>query len=143
MNGKPCCFLGVVARHVCYRWIFPLYFQLPYEPEDTSFQQGGSSAVEGTSQSKVLASLSLFLKSEKIPALPYEGKGPQYRSFHDFQRVPSAYWPQVQISKHGRACNQALLLYIIVPPICRRIFCKTNCLVFKTSLVQWWELFVF
>jgi hypothetical protein len=73
---------------------------------------------------KVLASLSLFLKSEKIPALPFRGKGPQYRSFHDFQHVPLAYWPQVQISKHGRACNQALLLYIIVPPICKRIFAE-------------------
>jgi hypothetical protein len=68
-------FFQFVARHVCYRWIFPLYFQLPYLPEDTCFQQGGSSAVEGTSQWKVLASLSLFLKSEKIPALPYGGKG--------------------------------------------------------------------
>jgi hypothetical protein len=53
-------------------WIFPLYFQLPYLPEETCFQQGGSSAVEGTSQAvlgssdqrKVPASLSLFLKSE-------------------------------------------------------------------------------
>jgi hypothetical protein len=31
-------------------WIFPLYFQLPYLPEETCFQQGGSSAVEGTNQ---------------------------------------------------------------------------------------------
>jgi hypothetical protein len=46
------------------------------------FQQAASSsAVEGTSQPgytgiqrKVLASLSLFLKSEKIPALLYVGK---------------------------------------------------------------------
>jgi hypothetical protein len=45
-------------------------------PEETCFQQAGSSAVEGTSQAvlgsldqqKVPASLSLFLKSEKIPA---------------------------------------------------------------------------
>jgi hypothetical protein len=29
---------------------FPLYFQLPYVPEETCLQQGGSSAVEGTSQ---------------------------------------------------------------------------------------------
>jgi hypothetical protein len=54
-----------------------LYFQLSYLPEETCFQQAGSSAVEGTSQAvlgsseqrKVPASLSLFLKSEKIPAL--------------------------------------------------------------------------
>jgi hypothetical protein len=32
-------------------WIFPLYFQLPYLPEETCFQQGGGpSVVEGTSQ---------------------------------------------------------------------------------------------
>jgi hypothetical protein len=51
-----------------------LYFQLHYLPEETCFQQAGpSAAVEGTSQAglgssdqlKVLASLSLFLKSEK------------------------------------------------------------------------------
>jgi hypothetical protein len=118
---KALSFFQCCGQHVCYRWICPLYFQLPYLPEDTCFQQGGSSAVEGTSQRKVLASLSLFLKSEKIPALPYGGKGLQYKSFHDFQCVPLAYWPWVQISKHGRTCNQALLLYIIVPPICRRI----------------------
>jgi len=27
-------------------WIFPLYFQLHYLPEETSFQQGGSSALD-------------------------------------------------------------------------------------------------
>jgi hypothetical protein len=66
-------------------WIFPLYLQFPFLPEDTCFQQAGSSAVEGTSQAvlgssdqrNVPASLSLFLKSEKIPALLYEGKGPK------------------------------------------------------------------
>jgi len=60
-----------------------LYFQLHYLPEKTCFQQGGSSAVEGPSQAvlgssdglKVPASLSLFLKSENIPALLYVGKG--------------------------------------------------------------------
>jgi ABC-type sulfate/molybdate transport systems ATPase subunit len=31
-------------------WIFTLYFQLPYLPEETCFQQVGSSLVEGTSQ---------------------------------------------------------------------------------------------
>jgi hypothetical protein len=29
---------------------FPLYFQLPYLPEETCFHQAGSSVVEGTSQ---------------------------------------------------------------------------------------------
>jgi hypothetical protein len=45
-------------------------------PEETYFQQAGCSAVEGTSQAvlrssdrrKVPASLSLFLKSEKVPS---------------------------------------------------------------------------
>jgi hypothetical protein len=62
-----------------------LYFQLPYLSEETCFEQTGSSAVEGTNQAvpvssdllKVLASLSLFLKSEKIPALLSAGKGPE------------------------------------------------------------------
>jgi hypothetical protein len=76
-----------------------LNFQLPYLPEGACFQQAGSSAVEGTSQavlgsydqSKVPPSLSLFLKSEKIPALVYIGKGPEYRRFCDFRPVPWAY----------------------------------------------------
>jgi hypothetical protein len=49
----------------------------------------GPSAVEDTSQAvlgssdqqKVPTSLSLFLKSEKIPALLYVGKEPDYRPF--------------------------------------------------------------
>jgi len=57
--------------------IFLLYFQLSYLPQETCLQQAGSSAVEGTGQPvlgsseqrKVPASLSLFLKREKIPAL--------------------------------------------------------------------------
>jgi hypothetical protein len=70
-------------------WIFPLYFQLPYLLEETYFQQAGSSAVEVTSQTvlgfsdqrRVPASVSLFRKSEKIWALLYAGKGPEYRPF--------------------------------------------------------------
>jgi hypothetical protein len=69
-----------------------LYFQLPYLPEETCFQQAGYSAVEDTSQAvlgssdqhKVPASLSLYLKSEKKSALLYVGKGSEYRPFHDF-----------------------------------------------------------
>jgi hypothetical protein len=65
-----------------------LYFQLPYLPEETCFQQTGSSAVEGTSQAilgssdeqKVPASQSLFLKIEKISALLYGGKGPSVQA---------------------------------------------------------------
>jgi hypothetical protein len=56
-------------------------------------------------QGKVLASLSLFLKSEKFPALLYVGKGPKYNPFRDFRPV------RAQISNHGRAYSQALLLY--------------------------------
>jgi hypothetical protein len=55
-----------------------LYFQLLNLPEETCFQQAGSSAVEGTSQAvlgssdqqKVPDSLSLFLKSENFPKDP-------------------------------------------------------------------------
>jgi len=54
-------------------------------------------------------SLSLFLKSEKIPAMFCFGKGPEYRPFRDFRPVPSAYGPRAQISNHGMA--HALLLY--------------------------------
>jgi hypothetical protein len=56
-------------------------------------------------QQKVLASLSLFLKSEKFPALLYVGKGPKYNPFRDFRPV------RAQIANHGRAYTQALLLY--------------------------------
>ncbi len=62
--------------------------------------EGTNQVVLGTSdQRKVPASLSLFLKSEKIPALLYIGKGHEYRPFHDLRSVP----------KGG---TQALLLYI-------------------------------
>jgi hypothetical protein len=64
-------------------------------------------------QRKVPTSLSLFLKSEKIPGLLYGGKGPEYRLFHDFRPVPSVYWPWAQISNHRRVCTQAHLLYMI------------------------------
>jgi hypothetical protein len=40
--------------------------------EESSFQKAGSS-----DHRKVLANPSLFLKSEKIPALLYAGKGPE------------------------------------------------------------------
>ncbi len=72
--------------------------------------EGTSQAVLGSSDLlKVPASLSLFIKSEKIPALLYVGKGPEYRPFRDFRPVPSAYGPRAQISNNGRA--RALLLY--------------------------------
>ncbi len=51
---------------------------------------GSSAWLIPSDQRKVLASLSLFLKSEKIPALLYVGKEPECRPFHDFQPVPSA-----------------------------------------------------
>jgi len=47
--------------------------------------EGTSQAVLGSSdQRKVRAGLSLFLKSEKIQAVLYGGKGPEYRPVHDF-----------------------------------------------------------
>jgi hypothetical protein len=73
----------------------------PYLPEQTCFEQAGSSAVEGTSQP---ASIS---KSEKNPSSALCRK----RTFHEFRRVPSAYRPPAQISNNERACTQALLLY--------------------------------
>jgi hypothetical protein len=97
---------------------FPLYFQLPYLPEETKkptcFQQAGSSTVEGTSravlgssdQQKVPPSLSLFLKVKKTRTLLYYlRKGPEYRPFGAFLPVPSAYRPWAQISNHGRASS--------------------------------------
>jgi len=39
---------------------------------------------------KVPASVSLFLKSEKISALLYGGKGPEYRPFRDLRSMPDA-----------------------------------------------------
>jgi hypothetical protein len=76
--------------------------------------KGTSQAALGSSdQQKVPASLSLFLNSEKIPALLYVRKGPKYRPFGDFQPDPSACQPWAQISNHRRACTQALLLYVL------------------------------
>jgi hypothetical protein len=58
-------------------------------------------------QWKVPASLSLFLNSEKIPALE---KDLSYRPFRDFRPVLSAYQPRAQISNQWRACTRVLLL---------------------------------
>jgi hypothetical protein len=41
-------YLGTPKREAL-PWIFPLYFQLPYLPEETCFQEAGSSPVERTS----------------------------------------------------------------------------------------------
>jgi len=64
-----------------------------------------------------ISSLSLFLKSEKIPSPLYLGKGLKYMPFRDFLPVSSAYRPQAQISNHGRACTQALPLYELHPTL--------------------------
>jgi hypothetical protein len=48
--------------------------------------------------------------------LIYIGKGPECRPFRDFRPVLFSYWPQAQISNHGRA--QALLLYVKHSAIC-------------------------
>jgi hypothetical protein len=61
--------------------------------------------VEGTSQ------LSLFLKSEKIPALLYVGKGPEYMAYREFRPAALAYRPRAQILNHSRPCTLTLLLY--------------------------------
>ncbi len=65
-----------VSKSVKHCLVFSYVFSA-HLPEETCFQQAGSSAVEGTSQAllgssdqrMVPASLSLFLKSEKLPAL--------------------------------------------------------------------------
>jgi hypothetical protein len=46
--------------------------------------------LESSDQRKVPASLSLFLKSGKIPAVLYIGKVPEYRPFRDLRSVPEA-----------------------------------------------------
>jgi hypothetical protein len=72
---------------------------------------------------EVPASLSLFLKSEKIPALLYVGKEPEYRSFCDLRPVKRT---SAQVSNHRRACTQALLLYQI-PHVCNNCQFETMC----------------
>ncbi len=68
-------------------------------------------AVLGSSdERKVPASLSLFLKSEKIPALLQAGKG------RDLSTGPSVFFdlfPQPTSLGHRSPCTQALLLYIV------------------------------
>jgi hypothetical protein len=41
-------------------------------------------------------------KSKKTGAALYVGNGPEYRPFHDFRPVPSAYRLRAQISNHRR-----------------------------------------
>jgi hypothetical protein len=66
-------------------WIFPLYFQLS---SLTCLREPVFSKLDLLLWWKVPASLSLFLKSEQIPALLYVGKGPEYKPFPHFQGVP-------------------------------------------------------
>ncbi len=68
-------------------------------------------AVEGTSETVLGSSdqrkvparrlLSPFLKSEKIPALLYVGKGPEYMPFHDLFSRPAGLGHNSQISYAG------------------------------------------
>jgi hypothetical protein len=79
------CLLPTPKAHVKRSLDFSFVFSGPFtrQPEETCFHQDGSSAMEGTSQAelgssdqrKVPASLSLFLKNAKIPALLGLGKG--------------------------------------------------------------------
>jgi hypothetical protein len=90
-----------------------LYSQFAYLPEETCFQQAGSCVVEGTCQAVLGSSdepegsnyqpaLSLFLKSERIPALLYVGKGPEYKPFFDLRSVPEAKWPPLWALHFGK-----------------------------------------
>jgi hypothetical protein len=82
----------------------------------TCFQQAGSSTVEGTShaalgssdQRKVPASLSLFLKLGKIPALFYVGKGHEYRPFRDLRFVLEAGTQALLLCKTNSKVNHEL-----------------------------------
>ncbi len=120
---------------------FPLYFQLPQLLEETCFPQRGSSALEGTNQAilgssdqpKLPASLSLFLKSGKIPALLYVGKGREYKPFCDFRPVLSAY--------SGPSLRQILFLVMGSPSksnviklrtMIKQQFCETSHLRYKS-----------
>ncbi len=74
-NDLLLCAHGKLSSRKALPVIFLLYSQLPYLAQETCFQRAGFFALEGTSQAvlgssdqlKVPASLSLFLKSEKIP----------------------------------------------------------------------------
>jgi hypothetical protein len=83
-----------------------LYFQLPHLKKPLFSKR------DFLQWKKVPASLSLFLKSEKIPFLLYLGKGPEYRPLGDLPPVPSAYWGlehRSQITKG--TVLKAILLY--------------------------------
>jgi hypothetical protein len=79
-----CCLYSKLPVHInhCLDFSFVFLSSLPAWKKP-GFSKGGSSTVEGTSQAalgssdqrNVPASLSLFLKREKIPALFYVGKG--------------------------------------------------------------------
>ncbi len=61
-----------------------MYFELPYLPQKPVFRK------RDLLRWKAPASLSLFVKSEKIPALLYIGRGPTNRPFCDLRSVPEA-----------------------------------------------------
>jgi hypothetical protein len=73
------CLLPTPEAYVKHSLALSFVFSGPFtrQPEETCFHHDGSSAIEGTSQAglgssdqgKVPASLSLFLKNAKIPAL--------------------------------------------------------------------------
>jgi hypothetical protein len=76
-----------------------MYFQLPYLPEEICVQQAD------LLQWKVPAGLSLFLKSEKIPALLYAGKRPKYTPFMIFDLFPRPTGLEYRSQITGRACS--------------------------------------
>jgi hypothetical protein len=89
---------------------------------------------------KVPASMSLFLKIKKIPALLYVGKGPEYRSFSDlrpvlrpeyrsfpdFQPVPSASSLSTGLKSQKGLYSGPVLLYQI-PHVCNNCQFETMC----------------
>jgi hypothetical protein len=83
-----------IEKYIKHCLDFSFVFSAPLRAWRNLISASGSSAVEGTSQPVTIS------KKWKIPALLYVGKGPEYRPFHDFRPVPSAYRPRAQISNH-------------------------------------------
>jgi hypothetical protein len=74
--------------------------------------EGTSQAVLGSSdQRKVAASLSLFLKIEKIPALLYIGKGPEYRPFRILRPLSYTYTRPTLVPSFNQQTNGRMVYH--------------------------------
>jgi hypothetical protein len=84
------------------------------------------------------ARLSLFLKSEKIPALLSVGKGLEYRPFRDFRPVPLAYLPA-----WGTDLKSRKGLFLGPSPLRKALVNEAPVLNFKGSFVVPAQIFFF